>query len=179
MDMSITLIVVVVVAFFLLKFAKQIVSKLLGVVLIVGLVLGYMYKNSLGPFQENVADVEVLMEKYCGEDGDEDICDCILKPAEADLNSRFTAAERDTLKSQKIKAAYVLQKSLKATKEQSLVCLASKGATEKYKVFIQDFIPIENKYLNLAEEKVKDLGEKLKNEVESFKDDKKGIDDKY
>jgi hypothetical protein len=179
MDMSITLIAVIVVAIVLLKFAKQIASKLLGVVLIAGVILGYMYKNSVGPFKTNVADMNTLSEKYCGPDGDQDICDCILVPVKNDIESRFNKSERDSLEVQKIKAAYVLQKSLRATKESALACLAIKGKTEKYKVFLQDFVPIENKYLDMVGEKARDLGDKLKEEVSTFKDNKENIDSKY
>jgi len=179
MNGTVTLIVVVIVALFILKFSKQIFSKIFGVLVIGGLILGYLYKNSIGPFKKNVADVATLEEKYCGPDGDVDICECILEPAKNDINSRFTAAERDSLQVKKIKAAYVLQKSLRATKEQALVCLAAKGATNKYKVFIQDFVPIENKYLDMVGEKARDLGGKLKDEVTNFKKNKENIDSKY
>ena len=179
MDMSITVIAVIVVAIVILKFAKQIASKLLGVLLIGGVILGYMYKNSVGPFKKNVADMSTLQEKYCGPDGDQDICDCILTPANNDIVSRFSPAERDSLKVKKIKAAYVLQKSLRATKENALSCLAIKGETGKYKEFLQDFVPIENKYLNMVGDKARDIGGKLKDEVRNFKSNKEDIDSKY
>lgn len=179
MDMSITLLAVIVVAVVLLKFAKQIVSKLLGVLLISALIVGYMYKNSLGPFKKNLADMNHLEEKYCLDDKDTDICECILKPAQKDMLKRFTPAEIDSLKTEKIKAAYILQKSLTATKEQALTCLATKGSTEKYKEFLQDFVPIESSYLDIVSQKARDLGDMLKEEVANFQEDKEEIDSKY
>lgn len=179
MNGSITVIAVIVIALLVLKFAKQIFSKIIGVLVIGGLILGYMYKNSMGPFKQNVADISTLQEKYCGPDGDQDICDCILAPAKKDIENRFTVAERDSLEVQKIKAAYVLQKSLSATKESAIGCLALKGATDKYKVFLQDFVPIENKYLDMLGDKARDLGDKLKEEVTTFKNNKEDIDSKY
>lgn len=179
MNGSIAVVAVVVIALLVLKFAKQIFSKIIGVLVIGGLILGYMYKNSIGPFKENVADIQTLQDKYCGPNGDRDICDCILTPAKKDIEARFSAAERDSLEVQKIKAAYVLQKSLRATKEKAIGCLALKGETEKYKVFLQDFVPTENKYLDMVGDKARDLGDKLKAEVTSFKDNKENIDSKY
>ncbi len=179
MSGSITVAAVVIIALLVLKFAKQIIAKLFGVLVIGGLILGYMYKNSLGPFKENVADLNTLQSKYCGPDGDQDICDCILVPVKNDIESRFTSEERDSLEVQKIKAAYVLQKSLRATKESALACLALKDATDKYKVFLKDFVPKENKYLDMVGDKARDLGDKLKQEVTNFKDNKDAIDSKY
>ncbi|MDA8886411.1 hypothetical protein N9I68_02420 [Bacteroidia bacterium] len=142
-----------------------------------------MYYKGLGPFTENVADIQHLEDKYCGDNGDSDICDCILKPAQADMKNRFSKSEIAELGDQKIRAAYVLKKSLGASKESAITCLTSKlgveGAQNRYKVFLQDFVPIENKYLDFAGEKARELGDKLKNEVKTFKENKKGIDDKY
>lgn len=179
MNGSVTVIAVVIIALLVLKFAKQIFSKVIGVLVIGGLIVGYMYKNSMGPFKQNVADMSTLQAKYCGPDGDQDICDCILTPVKNDIESRFSPVERDSLEVQKIKAAYVLQKSLRATKEKAIGCLALKGATDKYKVFLQYFVPIENKYLDMVGDKARDLGDKLKEEVTNFKENKDNIDSKY
>ena len=183
MELSITLVAIIIGAFILLKFARKFASKIVGVLLILGLALSFMYYKSLGPFTENVADIQHLEDKYCGKNGDHDICDCILKPAQADMKTRFSKSEIAELGDQKIRAAYVLKKSLSASKEAAIICLTNKlgleGAENKYKVFLQDFVPIENKYLDFAEEKARELGEKLKNEVKTFQENKKDIDDKY
>ncbi len=65
------------------------------------------------------------------------------------------------------------------TKEQALLCLEKRNAIEKYKQFIHDFIPIENKYLSMAEDKVDELTGAVKDEVTTFNEGKKSIDDKY
>lgn len=142
-------------------------------------VLAFLYYNDLGPFKENVADINTLNEKYCGTNGDEDICNCILKYAVEDMHSRFTTQELDSLKTQKIRAAYVLQKSLFATKEQSILCLESRDAKGKYREFLNDFVPIDNAYLEKIGETAKNLGEKIWDEVESLQENKKDIDGKY
>ena len=179
MEFSLTVIIIIAVAVLLLKIAKSACSNLIGVILLSSLVLGFMYYKGLGPFKENVADLKTLNAKYCGPNGDEDICDCILKYASEDMHKRFISKELDSLENQKIRSAYVLQKSLSATKEQALICLASKDATDKYKVFLQDFVPIDNKYFEMIGETARDLGEKLKDEVNSLQENKNDIDEKY
>ena len=179
MEFSLTVILIIIAVILLLKVVKNIFSKLFGVLLIVGVVLGFMYYKGYGPFNNNVTDLSFLENKYCENDGDPDICECILKPARQDMANRFSKNELDSLAVQKIRAAYVLQKSLSATKEEALVCLASKGATDKYKVFLQDFVPIDNKYLDKIGDKARSLTDQLKGELNQLKEDKEGIDDKY
>ena len=179
MEFSLTVILIIIAAILLLKVVKNIFSKLFGVLLIVGVVLGFMYYKGYGPFNHNVTDLSFLENKYCENDGDPDICECILKPARQDMANRFSKNELDSLAVQKIRAAYVLQKSLSATKEEALVCLASKGATDKYKVFLQDLVPIDNKYLDMIGDKARSLTDQLKGELNQLKEDKEGIDDKY
>jgi glycerol uptake facilitator-like aquaporin len=179
MNGTLTIAVVAIGALLILKFAKKIFSKIVGVVVIGGGVLFFMYKYSMGPFKNNVADISALQEKYCSPQGDQDICECIITPLRNDIEGRFSAGERDSLRQQKIKAAYVLQKSLRATKEAALACLALKSETDKYSVFIKDLVPVENKYLDVVGNKARDLGEKLKEEVSNFKNNKDDIDGKY
>ncbi len=177
--MSLTIIVLVVLAMVLLKFATKFTSKILGIVFLVVLGLGFMYYQSIGPFKENVADLAHLEQKYCEDNYDDAICDCILSFAKKDMKERFTKVELESLSYQKFRAAYVLQKSLKATKEEAMACLLGKGQPKKYTEFLQDFVPIENKYLDLIGDKAKQVGEKLKEEINSFKLNKDGIDGRY
>ncbi|MBT8326931.1 MAG: hypothetical protein KJP21_04360 [Bacteroidia bacterium] len=179
MELTLTLVVVIVVAIIALKIASKLVSKFFAILVIAAIALGYMYYKSIGPFKQNVTDISNLKEKYCESNRDEDICDCIIEKAEKDMRKRFNSAEIDSLANQPIRGAYVLKKSLAETKEEALACLAAKGETDKYKVFIQDFIPIENEYLNIVGDKAKQLSQKLKEEYQSFKETKKDIDNKY
>ena len=179
MELSLSVIVAIVAVFLILKYVRKFASSIFSVLAIAALVVGFMYYKGLGPFEKNVADLAYLEDKYCGSDGDADICDCIIAPAKSDIAIRFSREERDSLTHQKLRAAYVLQKSLRATKESALACLTLKGEGGKYKEFLQDFVPIENKYLNMAGDKIKDLGNKLRDEVTSLKENKDKIDDKY
>ncbi len=179
MNSTLTIVVVVIAAFLIFRFAKQLFSKIFGVLIIAGAILFFMFKYSMGPFKNDVVNMSDLQEKYCNPDGDQDICDCILRPLKDDMEARFSATEIDSFRHQKIKAAYVLQKSLRATKETALACLTVKGQANKYTVFLQDFVPIENKYLNSVGDKARDLGDRLKAEISNFKNYKEDIDKKY
>lgn len=179
MELTLTMVAVVVIAIIALKFASKLASKFFAIVVIAGLVLGFMYYKSIGPFKQNVADMSNLREKYCESEPDEDICSCIIEKAEEDMRKRFSKAELESITTQRVRGAYILKKSLAATKEEAMICLAEKGETEKYKTFIQDFIPIENEYLNVVGDKAKELSEKLKEEYQSFRESKKDIDNKY
>lgn len=177
MQMSLTVIVAIVVALILLRYAKKFASKIITFLVVSALVVGVMYYKSWGPFKTNVADIATLEDKYCQDDAD--ICDCIVQPAKSDLESRFSTAELDSLREQRIKSAYVLKKSLASTKEKAILCLGVREATDKYAVFLKDFVPVENKYIDMASDKVKELSGKLRSEVENFKDNKEEIDGRY
>jgi hypothetical protein len=179
MNFSLSVFGAIILVFFVLRFAKKIVVKLIGFLLISATVVGLMYYKSWGPFEHNIAELSHLQDKYCISNADEDICECIVQPIESDMNQRFTTDELQLLTTQRIKAAYVLKKSMNHTKEQALLCLEKRNAIEKYKQFIHDFIPIENKYLSMAEDKVDELTGAVKDEVTTFNEGKTSIDDKY
>ena len=179
MELTFTSIAVIVVAYVVFKLATKLALKILGIVVIAGVALGFMYYKSIGPFKQNAADISNLKDKYCETERDEDICSCIIQKAEGDIRKRFSAVALDSISIEPIRGAYVLKKSLEATKEEAMLCLAEKNATHKYKTFIQDFIPIENEYLNAVEDKAKELSQKLKDEYQSFIETKQDIDSKY
>lgn len=179
MNFSITALLTIAIIALLFKFATRIAAKVLGFAAIVALVFGFMYYKSIGPFKQNVADIAQLKLNYCEEEKDDAICDCIIGNAEKDMKQRFSKAELDSLSVQRIKAAYVLKKSLNATKEKAMICLAARGEEAKYKTFLQDFVPIENEYLDLIGDKAKQASQKLKDEYQSFKENKETIDTKY
>ena len=64
MNGTLTIILVVIAALALLKYGKQLLAKVFGVLVIGGLIIGFMYKNSYGPFKQNIADLEHLQQKY-------------------------------------------------------------------------------------------------------------------
>jgi hypothetical protein len=179
MNFSLSVFGAIMLAFFVLRFAKKMVVKLFGFLLISATVIGWMYYSSWGPFEHNIAELAHLQDKYCESAGDKDICECIVQPIESDMRQRFTPDELQLLSTDRIKAAYVLKKSMDKTKEKALSCLETRNAPQKYKQFMHDFVPVENKYLIFAEDKVDELTGAVKDEVTSFQESKKSIDDKY
>ncbi len=177
MQMSLTVIVAIVVVLILLKYARKFATKILISLIVAALVVGVMYYKSWGPFETNMADIATLEYKYCNDDPD--ICDCIVQPAKEDMAKRFSAIELDSLGEMRVKSAYILKRSLSATKEQATICLGLKGATDKYALFLKDFVPVENQYIDMATDKIKVLSGKLKSEVENFRNNKDEIDGRY
>ncbi len=179
--MNITLgsILILVIVFLILKFATKFIIKLVAVIVLIVLAVGIMYYKSWGPFEKDLISLAELKNKYCGEDGDEDICGCIVKPLEADIDMRFDDKEREALEADKLKSIYAMQKSLSNNKTESLECLAAKGAEEKYEEFLKDFIPIENDKIDVILEQFKKAGEKVEGAFDSLKNGKDWIDEKY
>jgi hypothetical protein len=179
MNSSLIIVLGVVILGLLIKFATKIIAKILGLVALVIVVVGFMYSKGIGPFKETSADLKALTAKYCSDPEEAAICDCIIKNAEVDMRKRFTEAEMDTMSRERIRAAYVLKRSLDATKAEAMECLTKRGMENKYKQFTNDFIPIENEYLEAIGNKTKEWGEKLKQEAESFLLNKNDIDSRY
>ena len=163
----------------LIKFATKLIAKVVGVMVLVAVVVGFLYTKGIGPFQDKSLDIASLTEKYCENPEEEAICDCILRKAEADMRNRFNAEEIDALTDERIRAAYVLKMSLDATKPAAMQCLQKRGMEQKYKQFTNDFIPIENEYLEVVGDKAKQWSEKLKQEAQDFLLNKNDIDSRY
>ena len=87
MDLTLGVIICVVLGIILLRFAVKVMFKILGFVLILLAVLAFMYLYSWGPFEKNITSIHALEAKYCEEDGDPDICECIVSKLKLDVIS--------------------------------------------------------------------------------------------
>lgn len=179
MNLSIGAIVVLILAIVLIVFASRIIVKLAGFLFAVLAVLGVMYYFSWGPFEEEAIDVWHLDSKYCLEEVDHDICECIIEPIHDDIHGRFSAEELAALKEDKVKSLYVFKKSLDASKERSMQCLSERQAQAKYKEFLEDLLPVNSELMHEVNAQTKKWWGKLKKGVEDFREDKEEIDDKY
>lgn len=166
------------VLYLLFKFARKIFYKILMIFLAVALAIFALYYFKLGPFQKNVTHISVLKEKYCTGKSPE-ICDCIVKPLAHDIEKRFTKAEIDSLKSDRINSAYVFQKSLSEIKGEAKFCLKSKGKEELWSQFIKETLHIDNALTDKIESLFDDGKQALEEKVETVKDSKEGIDGRY
>ena len=179
MNVTIGSILILIVVFLVLKFATKFIVKLVAVLCLLVLAIAAMYYYSWGPFEKESLSLDELKQNYCGEGGDEDICQCIVKLLEADLDMRVDEEERSSLESDKLKSLYAMQKSLSTTKPEAMECLAAKGEEDKYEEFLKDFIPIENNKLDLIIDQFKKAGEKVEGAIDSLKNGKDWIDEKY
>lgn len=175
--MSYTLIVAILIGLAILKFAGKIMNKILGILLVVIAVFVIFYLNDLPPFQKNRASIAFLEEKYCTTDVD--ICDCVVNTLKTDFAQRFSSVEREEINQDKLKSAYTLKKLLKSNKSAIEECLAKRQKEDKFKQFLKDLLPIQNKYLDQVESKFKTLETSLKDKVNNVKVEKKDIDSRF
>ena len=179
MELTIGLTIVVILAVILMWFATKIIMKLLGFALVIVAILGVMYYFSWGPFEHHHIKVLDLNAAYCDEEGDEDICQCIIVPIMTDLEQRFDYNEMLELSKNEPKAFYAFMRSMEVTKPQSMDCLERRSAEEKYDEFLLELVPVKDETLKDLTEKASRWKDKLKKEYETLKEDKEEIDDRY
>ncbi|MFY0643134.1 MAG: hypothetical protein JXR19_01560 [Bacteroidia bacterium] len=179
MNSWIIIAITIAVAALIIRLLTKVVFKILAFVLVLAVVVGLLYYFSIGPFKAEHLTIEGMEEKYCGEEGDEDICDCVVIMLYSDLENRFSEEELSQMKSDKAKMSYVLIKSLAASKEKSLECLRTRNAEDKYNEFYRDMVPIANKDLKNIREKAGEIKDRLSQGVDSLKKGFEDIDDRY
>lgn len=166
------------VLFLLFKFAKQIFFKLILGILIVGAGVFALYYFKIGPFNKNVAHIEQLEEKYCSVPEDP-TCDCIVKPLKADILKRFNASEIEEMKEDRIKCAYVFQKSLNEISSSSKACLDAKDKNELWGKFIKQTLQLDNALTSKIEELIKEGKTSIDERIEKTKTNKQDLDNRY
>lgn len=179
MEWTITAVIAVIIGLILLKFATKLIMKLVGFMICIIAVIGFMYLFSWGPFKKNITQISTLEAKYCQTDRDDDICECIVAKLKLDMMQRFTSAELDEITEDKLKSFRVLTKSMEATKEESLQCLALRGEEQKYKQFLLDFANLSNEDIDYIKIKGKEIGEWIKDKADSVGSSLEEIDKRY
>ena len=158
MNITITSIVVSVIAILILRFATSILLKLIGFLVIAGLVIFLMFHFGVGPFKQNPISIQTMEDKYCGQELQNNKCDCIVKNIVNDLNERWSKEELASAENNRTKMAYMVKKSFEAKKKDILSCLAARGAETELKEFTKDLFPIQNEFLD----KIGELKAKLR-----------------
>lgn len=156
---------------------------MLKILLVVAIIFGLYYFN-IWPFNKNVADLDYLKEKYCSEQARKDpesaaICDCIVKKAEADIKKRFTADEMEAAKNDKLKMAYILQKSIEKQKERSKICLEDANQPQAMRKFTTDLASLDNEVLGKIGSLINSGVDVLKEKWKNREGEKNDIDAKY
>ncbi len=179
MNLTITGIVVVVIAFLLIRFATSMLYKLFGVLVVVGLIAYAMFYFGLGPFKSNPVSITSLEEKYCGSELQVNKCECIVKKVVGDLRSRWSEEELAEMADKRTTMAYLVKKSFDVKKDEIMLCLVKRGAEGEMEEFRQDLIPIENDVLEELNELKENVTEKTKNLLDSLIQSKEDIDERY
>lgn len=181
MGISLTAIVALIIFALVLRFATKIFMKLIGFVFVVFIVFAGMYYFQIGIFAGHTTDVNELVDRYCDteEQGDTDICDCVIRLARADMEMRFSEDELTRVHSNRLKSLHVLQRSLMATENEARECLAAREADDKYEEFIQAVIPYRSEYFDKVEEEAVRLKDRLNKEYQDFLKEKDELDRRY
>jgi hypothetical protein len=128
--MSISLILTVaafLILLLILWYATKFLIRIVIFLLILFVGIGYLYINEIGPFNHDDIKIKSLKELYCNDNGDEDICNCIVEVIENHSDILIEINPNDK---------YVLPKSILNSYDESLTCLKLKNAEPKYKEFL-------------------------------------------
>lgn len=101
------------------------------------LILGfsYLYINNIGPFNKELMEIDLLKDKYCDDNEDEDICDCIV---------RIIESRADSISLNNSDKKLLIHKTITDSYQQSMECLEKRDAKAKYKKFLADIAGINN-----------------------------------
>jgi alpha-N-acetylglucosamine transferase len=179
MNITITSIVISVIAILILRFATSILLKILGFLAIAGLVIFLMFHFGVGPFKQNPISIQTMEEKYCGQALQKNKCDCIVQNIVDDLHERWSNEELAESENNRTRMAYMVKKSFEAKKQDIVSCLAKRGAEAELKEFTKDLFPIQNDFLNKIGDIKDNVTEKTKGLLDSLTKKKDSIDERY
>ena len=180
MNFSFTSIVAIVIAIIIIRIITKVLGRLIGLVFLVLATVVVMYYYNWGPFKDHTADVTVLVDRYCqGEEQDEDVCDCVIRLAQADMEYRFTPSELDSIRNNKWMSVHVLTKSMDATRSEAMECLATREAEHKYDSMVSLLIPQRSEYIEEVKEGFRSLQNRILEEYNDFQDSRDGVNDRY
>jgi hypothetical protein len=178
--MNIALIIGVIAGIIMLKYAMGFLFKIIGILLIIGVIGVFCYQKGFWPFDKNLASVSTLEEKYCNGDKDKaNKCDCIVKIIKSDINKRFTKDELKTLDSNRIKSAYLIKRSLDFCEPQIIKCLESKGAANDLASFKLELMKMDNFGIEELGDWFNDKRSKLEDAFDGVGNEKDDIDGRF
>ena len=161
--------------YLVMRFSGKLISKVIGLLAFLAIAFIAAYMLGFGPFKANFTNITYINEKFCeGEDKDQEICDCIVKPLTEKYKEKFTAEELKSLDENKLESAYVLEKAISSIKEKSNACLEEKGKEKAWNTFITKLLPE-----GFGIDKLDGLKEKFGSILEGKKERKKELDQKF
>lgn len=154
--MSLSLIITILLAiltFFVLWYLTKFFLRVFIILLLLIAGFSYMYINNIGPFKNELMDINILKEKYCKNKKEEDICDCVVQIIETKADSIF---------SNNSDKEFLIYKSILDSYQQSMDCLEKRNAKSKYKEFLVDIAGINDlSFPDSLEFKTKEISDKL------------------
>ncbi len=154
--MSLSLIITILLAiltFFVLWYLTKFFLRVFIILLLLIAGFSYMYINNIGPFKNELMDINILKEKYCKNKKEEDICDCVVQIIETKADSTF---------SNNSDKQFLIHKSILDSYQQSMDCLEKRNAKSKYKEFLVDIAGINDwSFPDSLEFKTKETSDKL------------------
>ena len=154
--MSLSLIITILLAiltFFVLWYLTKFFLRVFIILLLLIAGFSYMYINNIGPFKNELMDINILKEKYCKNKKEEDICDCVVQIIETKADSTF---------SNNSDKEFLIHKSILDSYQQSMDCLEKRNAKSKYKEFLVDIAGINDwSFPDSLEFKTKEISVKL------------------
>ena len=154
--MSLSLIITILLAiltFFVLWYLTKFFLRVFIILLLLIAGFSYMYINNIGPFKNELMDINILKEKYCKNKKEEDICDCVVQIIETKADSTF---------SNNSDKEFLIYKSILDSYQQSMDCLEKRNAKSKYKEFLVDIAGINDwSFPDSLEFKTKEISVKL------------------
>lgn len=141
-----------------------------------------LYYFKIWPFKQNVAGTAYLRDKYCDKKDaprETAICDCIVRPAELDMQNRFGKQGMEEIQEDRAKSAYALQKSLAVIKPEAMRCLQQQGQEQAWDQFVSDLATLDNPLLKKAKSILSSGAEKVEDLWKEKKAEKAEIDKKY
>ena len=154
--MSLSLIITILLAiltFFALWYLTKFILRVFIILLLLIAGFSYMYINNIGPFKNELMDINILKEKYCKNKKEEDICDCVVQIIETKADSTF---------SNNSDKEFLIYKSILDSYQQSMDCLEKRNAKSKYKEFLVDIAGVNDwSFPDSLEFKTKEISDKL------------------
>lgn len=154
--MSLSLIITILLAiltFFALWYLTKFFLRVFIILLLLIAGFSYIYINNIGPFKNELMDINILKEKYCKNKKEEDICDCVVQIIETKADSTF---------SNNSDKEFLIYKSILDSYQQSMDCLEKRNAKSKYKEFLVDIAGVNDwSFPDSLEFKTKEISDKL------------------
>ena len=154
--MSLSLIITILLAiltFFVLWYLTKFFLRVFIILFLLIAGFSYMYINNIGPFKNELMDINILKEKYCKNKKEEDICDCVVQIIETKADSTFfNNSDKE----------FLIHKSILDSYQQSMDCLEKRNAKSKYKEFLVDIAGVNDwSFPDSLEFKTKEISVKL------------------